>query len=536
MRLFGASTLVLALGLIAASGAAQAGTATSSVSSAPDKDRGRAIFHRGVTADGEEIQAAMGPEGFEVAASLVPCASCHGHDGRGRPEGGIAPTDLTWPALTDPRGARQPDRRQHGPYDERSVLRAITMGVDPAGNELSDTMPRYRLSRRDAADLIAYLQHLRLEKDPGISDETLRIATLQRPGSARSQAVHTALSIYFDDLNERGGVYGRKVELEMLPLPSTEPAEVAEAVREAWGEDPPFALVGPDLTGFEEELSGLFAEERLPAIGPAALDPWLELPPNRYVFYLFGGVDELARTLVDYAGGQESTQAGRLMILHGGDDEGSTWAESAKFQAQLGSWDELVVASFGDYLAEQSQASTRTSTPQTALAGKAETVLFLGRDAELQAFLMSADAQGWYPSVLVPGLLAAPALLRASAPFQDRLYAAFPTLLTDADPKVASGYWQRAQERGLGSDHLAAQLAAVSAATLFTEGLFRSGRDLSREKLIESLEGLYDFSTGLTPEMAFTPNRRLGARGAHVVSVDLAKGTFEPTGERITPR
>ena len=80
------------------------------------------------------------------------------------------------------------------------------------------------------------------------------------------------------------------------------------------------------------------------------------------------------------------------------------------------------------------------------------------------------------------------------------------------------------------------KLAAVSAATLLTEGLFRSGRDLSREKLIESIEGLYGFNTGLTPEMAFTPNRRLGARGGHIVAVDLSEGAFKPTGERVVPR
>ena len=529
----GAASLLLALGLAAAPAAAWI-----TGGPAPDPERGRAIFHRGVTADGGEIVAAMGPESFEVAASLVPCASCHGHDGRGRPEGGIAPSNLTWASLTDPRGARRPDRRQHPPYDERSLLKAITMGVDPAGNELNDTMPEYRLSRRDAADLVAYMKVLGEEKDPGIADDTLRVATLLRPGDPRGEATRGALSVFFDDLNEGGGVYGRRVELEVFPLPPppVRGEALTRAVRESWGDEAPFALVAPDMVGRARELTRLFDEESIPVIGPAALDPFLELPPNRHIFYLYGGVDEIARTLVEYASGPGTLSGGRLLILHGEGEGAAEWAAGAEDQARLGGWAGIRSSTLSAHLRQQAaQSAGATAAPVSALT-PAETVLFLGRDAELRTFLDSAERRSWYPNVLVPGLLAAPALLEASGGFEGRLYCAFPTLLTDADPTVASGYWQLARKKGLGMDHLASQLAAVSAATLLVEGLNRAGRDLSREGLIESLEGLYDFSTGLTPQMAFTPNRRLGARGGHVVTVDLAGGSFEPTGKRIVPR
>ena len=46
------------------------------------------------------------------------------------------------------------------------------------------------------------------------------------------------------------------------------------------------------------------------------------------------------------------------------------------------------------------------------------------------------------------------------------------------------------------------------------------GADLSREQLITALEGLYDFDTGLTPRLSFGPNRRIGAAGAHMVTIN----------------
>ena len=40
-----------------------------------------------------------------------------------------------------------------------------------------------------------------------------------------------------------------------------------------------------------------------------------------------------------------------------------------------------------------------------------------------------------------------------------------------------------------------------------------SGKDLSREKLVTTLEGLYEFETGLMPKITFGPNRRIGVLG-----------------------
>ena len=52
------------------------------------------------------------------------------------------------------------------------------------------------------------------------------------------------------------------------------------------------------------------------------------------------------------------------------------------------------------------------------------------------------------------------------------------------------------------------------------ESLKRAGKDLSREKLIQTLEALYEYRTGLTPAITYGPNRRIGAMGAYVGHFD----------------
>ena len=135
---------------------------------APEQiERGRRIYVDGVSSAGTEITAVMSVEGVEVPASAVPCASCHGLDGKGRPEGGVSPSDVTWANLAEPDGLTHPSGRTHPPYDVRTLKRAISLGIDPGGNKLHIAMPRFRMSLRDMEDLVAYLQQLGSGGEPG---------------------------------------------------------------------------------------------------------------------------------------------------------------------------------------------------------------------------------------------------------------------------------------------------------------------------------------------------------------------------------
>ncbi len=80
---------------------------------------------------------------------------------------------------------------------------------------------------------------------------------------------------------------------------------------------------------------------------------------------------------------------------------------------------------------------------------------------------------------------------------------------------------------GNGFNYEGAQLSAYSSSLILIEGLKRSGRDLSREKLIINLERLYEFDTGFTPLITYGPNRHIGALGAYIVTVDPPKAGRE---------
>src|SRR4028119_776140 len=66
----------------------------------------------------------------------------------------------------------------------------------------------------------------------------------------------------------------------------------------------------------------------------------------------------------------------------------------------------------------------------------------------------------------------------------------------------APGPRERAAARALPREHLSAQLTALAAAEVLGEGLRRTGRELTRERLIEQLEGFRKLQT------AYAPNRK----------------------------
>jgi hypothetical protein len=78
-----------------------------------------------------------------------------------------------------------------------------------------------------------------------------------------------------------------------------------------------------------------------------------------------------------------------------------------------------------------------------------------------------------------------------------------------------------------------AQVSAIAAAKILVHGLELAGKDLSRERLVTMLEGLYECDTGLMPKITFGPNRRIGALGAYIVTIDPEKKLFPANAEWV---
>src|SRR5215213_10073186 len=265
----------------------------------PQEKRGKAFYLRGESASGQEITALMGE--IDVPASTLTCAGCHGIRGEGITEGGVTAGPLTWSFLTKPYGHTDEGGRKHQAFSETSFVRMLTAGMDPAGNKLAVAMPTYRMSQEDMANLIAYLKRIETDTDPGVSDTSIVLGTVLPEKNALSglaQSMGDVLQAYFAEINSRGGIYNRKIELRVMhgDLKTT----VANMKR-LIDEEQVFAIVSGLSAGAEDGVAALTQEREVPFVGPSTLMPQRGAPVNRYVFYLLPGLKEQARALTTFA-------------------------------------------------------------------------------------------------------------------------------------------------------------------------------------------------------------------------------------------
>lgn len=342
----------------------------------PVELRGRELFLRG---GGEAGQAVTATVGDATITAPLPCAGCHGADGRGSAEGGVRVPEITWDALARPSDGRSTSGRKRAAYDPQRLVRAIALGFDSSGNALAAPMPRYQLTRDDAEALVAFLRRLGTLRDPGIADDALTIGVLLPP-APRSEAVRAAVESWAQDVNARGGIYARRLEVRYsVDGPSPE-------------EDQPFAFIGWGDDG----VARWMLEHEIPFIRTAGGESAAAGGP--YVFDTGPSPADEVRRLVAFA-----SERGMLPLAIAAESAGTPLAAVAR------------------------DACRPPRCRWTDHAGKARAVLYL--DA---ASMRSAGGA----MILVPSALAEEAI---AAPLGETIIAAR-AVPSDVDPAVAEAY------------------------------------------------------------------------------------------------
>ncbi len=114
-------------------------------------------------------------------------------------------------------------------------------------------------------------------------------------------------------------------------------------------------------------------------------------------------------------------------------------------------------------------------------------------------------------------------------------HVAFATPLNRVARNAQAAFAKTRGRAGNDKSAILAEADAYSAAALLIEALMQTGRDVSREGVIDTLEGIRNFEGGMTPPLTFGPNRHVGSRGAEIVRYEAVAGTFAASGTWIDP-
>ena len=312
-------------------------------------------------------------------------------------------------------------------------------------------------------------------------------AALSGPSAELGTELRAGALAYFEHVNKRGGVNGRRIVLETLD-DAYEPEKAAANYRRLIEERDAFALFGCIGASTCAASLPIISAAKVPFVAPANGNEVLRTPFNRYMFNVRASFANEAGHIVDHL-----TTVGltRIAVVHPNHAPGR--AALASTEAALKSRN-LAVAAAGTYPNEFT-ADVEAGVDSIAKA-QPQAVIIFGPYKVAAKVIAAMKARGQSPqfmtlSVVGPGALAAE-LGEDGRGVGITQVVPFPWVSTS--PLVAE-YSQIYVKEAKGTPSFTS-LEGFIGAKVLVEGLRRAGAQLTREKFISAMESMQDFDAG----------------------------------------
>lgn len=458
--------------------------------------RGRSLYVNGIHADGQGLIARYPGSELPLPQAFVACVNCHGFEARGGREAGVDASDIRWATLSKPYDLTRADGSRRAPYDSAAFFRALTKGRDPSGQELDSAMPRFTLSSADADDLRIYLQYLANPGDQGVSDEvlTIGIMTASDPaGQETTNADQALLGCWFDQFNTKGGIFRRRIQVVSVNSDSNTRVP------------PLLAVLAINPTEQELNSETLTGVPILMGMGEALVTD------HRYRFAIYPALASRARTLARFGLAQEISDQPKLALLY------------SPAATSTGLVDAVIKAL--EPLATVKVVAIEAANAEQAISmlkrDNIERVLMLGAGPAFETLISNALQLHWDPL-----------LLWIERPDLDmkglRALTLEPALDKDVTAEALDRYARCVNIAATSLRERRQQLALLASARLLVTALEQGGREMGRERLIETLQSLREFQSGFAPPGSLTPQRHTTASGLYVVPLPTSGLQLEP--------
>jgi ABC-type branched-subunit amino acid transport system substrate-binding protein len=476
----------------------------------PSAAAGKLIYRTGQDPGGSEISALPLGRSSAAPARNFPCANCHGLRGEGREEGALATPPVDWRSLTSARAASA-NWSARPAFEAEGVKRAILSGTSVSGAPLAAAMPHYVMNERQIDSVISYLKLIgsNEDMDVGIGVDFIKLgAVLPLTGAMAAQGAQTEslLRRYFTEINERGGVYRRKILLEIADSKSEE-SEASRAVRRLV-EDGVFALVAVSAP-LDPATRALIMEAQIPLLGPLNETPRESDRRDAYIWRLRPSFADQGGALADYIiSTAEARKPSLLRVAIIYEDEPGAREAMSGARTRL-------IRGAANVLERSYTEIGRGTSAIVSRPAELDWIIFLGKGSDLDVLVLRLQALGdQLPSIGALAPLSADA--RNFADFHDaKIVYAMPhgwnfIPLADGQKKEGGNFNIARIERD-------DALIALAAAKLTVETLARVGIKLSRDQFSSELEKINNLETGVLPPISFGKNSHIGVSNTRIV-------------------
>ncbi len=340
-----------------------------------------------------------------------------------------------------------------------------------------------RLLTALAGGLLAVAAHAQ-----GLTDTQVVLGqsvALSGPAEQLGKDMQQGAQLYFDSINARGGVNGRKVVLKTLD-DGYEPPRAAENTRKLINDDKVFALFGYVGTPTSAAALPIFTEARVPFIGAFTGAELLRQPFNRYVFNVRASYFDETEAIVQHL---TAMSIDKIAVFYQNDAYGQAGLAGVERALKKRN---LQVAGKGTV--ERNTVEVKKAVEEM-LKAKPQAIVMISAYKSCAAFIQQMKKAGVSPTFWNVSFVGSKALAkeldREGRGVQISQVVPFPWDLSIAvvkEYRKAAG--EAKVEPGFGT------LEGYLAAKVTAEALRRAGRGLTRDGFIKALESMGEYDAG----------------------------------------
>jgi branched-chain amino acid transport system substrate-binding protein len=363
--------------------------------------------------------------------------------------------------------------------------------------------------------------------EPGVTDKEIVIgmfAPMSGPLVAYGLDPARIAQTLYDEVNQKGGIYGRKIRV-VVEDDKCQPNALVAAVKKLVTVDNVFMLHGGSCTAAVKAAQEFITREKVPLVMLAASGDSGVFPPTRYMFGSFMGTQRAhAAGLTEFAA--KTLKAKRLGVIVHDDEYGNSSLATIRAAAQRFGMEvvavEKIPLSITDVTAPM--LNLRAAKPDVILSGgyPAPSVLIVQKYGE---FAMAST-----PIMLMMQGVPTPSVFAKNVGNDDafrNLYLSWGP--NDLGDDVLKQKWLRIYKSKYSDREPGGfMIVGVPPAQTIIAALEKAGPDLTRERFVDAMESLEVKSELMPGPIKFGPDRRDAMRFENVVKFDGTKVTAMP--------
>ena len=365
----------------------------------------------------------------------------------------------------------------------------------------------------------------------GVTDNSIKVGCLvdlTGPASFLGRATNVSTESYFKYLNDKGGVNGRNIKY-IGEDHGYQPAKSVAAMKKLVFRDKIFAICFSWGSVTTYAIVNEVQREKIPTIFYGNSEPIFK-PFKRYFFSFLTTLYREAFTITDYIVTDMKAKEPKFACIYQDDEYGKSGLRGFKAAAKA-----YGVKWVGEASYKRGALDFTSQVLKLKKAG-ADYIALASVTREAAGVLREADKLGWHPYFFGTSAATDEKLLElAGKAAKGYMGSTYVVAWHEDIPRMKKVRKTILKYHGTlkGMTHTAT--TAWVGSMLFSEGLKRAGRSLTREGLVDALETIKDFeSGGLMTPITWGPERREGGIGSRILKADLKKKVFVPvTGWKI---